>query len=108
MKNDEIVSLGNSIFSIPFSCNIGANIEYFIFKSDYYSLDEDRIKYVFVEDWNDHYYQAEEEFELSCTGEIGLEYNTSISDIIGLKDRKIEDIVADIKISFNDLEIKII
>ena len=105
---DDIISLGNGMFSISFSCKLNANIEYFIFKADYYCLDESRIKYISIDDWNKHYYHAEEELNLSCTGTIGLQYDIQMSDIAEFAKLKIEDFVEEINLSFSDLEIEVI
>jgi len=108
IKNDEILNLGNGLFSIPFSCEINANVEYYIFKADYCCLDEDRIKDIYIEDWNDHYFQAEEEFTLSCTGKIGIQYNIDISEMVDLNNLMIDELLNDIDVSFSDLEIAVV
>jgi len=105
--NNKILNLGNGLFSVPFSCKIDANIEYYIFKADFYCLDEDRMKNISIEDWNRHYYQAEESLILSCDGKIGIQFNIDMSEMIEIQDIKIDDLLKDINLSFSDLNIEV-
>jgi rRNA-processing protein FCF1 len=103
----EIIKLGEGLFSIPFYCEIDTTIEYYFFKADYCCLDEDRIRDIYIENWNDHYYQAEEEFPLICTGKLGIQFNLDMIDGEKISNIEIENLTTEIKISFSDLEIRI-
>lgn len=59
---------GNSSFGVPFSLNLFVSAIYYIFKSDYYCMDFESVERPSVTDHNDHYFEAEEEFEISVTG----------------------------------------
>ncbi|ACS78833.1 PIN domain-containing protein [Maridesulfovibrio salexigens] len=61
--------LNENMIKVNCSFNATANIDFFIFKSDYYSGAEDTYQGVSVTDWNDHYFFAETEKELSITAE---------------------------------------
>jgi rRNA-processing protein FCF1 len=103
---DEITKHGSGLFTIPFYCEIDAYLEYYVFKADYYSLDEDRIMEISIDDWNDHYYEAEEEYPLICTGVLGLQFNPNmLCDEIN--NNKHEILIDELKISFNDIEISV-
>jgi len=103
VKN-EIIKFDTDIFTLSFSCEIDAYLEYYIFKSDYYSLDEDRIKGISINDWNDHYFQAEEEYSLICTGKLGLQFDSNLSNDDFTNP---EVLLQELKISFSEIEIKI-
>lgn len=101
----EIEKLGEGIYTIPFYCEIDATLEYFLFKEDYYCYDEDRMRDIYIEDWNDHYWQAEENYPLICTGNLGIQFN--MDNIIEITDSNQEDFLEEIKLTFSNLEIQV-
>jgi len=103
---DEISKHGSGLFTIPFYCEIDAYLEYYIFKADFYSLEEERISEIFIDDWNDHYYEAEEEYPLICIGELGMQFNSNISTD-EIKNASPEKLVHEIKISLSELKITV-
>ena len=60
----DTVYYGNGQFGIPFSLKIKVIAFYYIFKSDYYGLENTPS----VSDHNDHYFEAEDEFDLVVNG----------------------------------------
>lgn len=103
---DEIIKHGARLFTIPFDCEIDAYLEYYFFKMDFYSFDEDRIKEITIEDWNDHYFQAEEEYLLICKGKLGLQFDLNISSN-EIASTSSEKLIQGVKISFSDIKIEI-
>jgi hypothetical protein len=101
---DEIVKHGGGLFSIPFYCEIDAYLDYFFYKADYCIFDEDRINDISVEDWNDHYYQAEEEYPLICNGKLGMRFNTKMKSE-EIENKSQEQLIQDIKIGFSSIDI---
>lgn len=91
----EISYYGNGQFGIPFSLKITVQALYYIFKSDYYSIDPEIRRLPSVSDHNDHYFEAEEEFQLSVSGLVSITLNTN--------DISFDNLPESIKI--NDLEI---
>jgi hypothetical protein len=63
---------GNGQFGIPFGLRIIVSANYYIFKSNYYSMDPDREDVPSVSDHNDHYFEAEDEFELYVSGLVSI------------------------------------
>jgi hypothetical protein len=63
---------GNGQFGIPFGLKIDVLADYYIFKSDYYCMDAEREHVPHVSDHNDHYFEAEEEFELNVRGLVSI------------------------------------
>lgn len=64
----KISYFGNGQFGIPFDLKIEALGIYHILKQDYYCLDSEYEVVPSVQDHNDHYFQAEEDFELYVSG----------------------------------------
>ena len=103
---DEITKHGSGLFTIPFYCEIDAYLEYCFYKVDFYSFDDDRIREVSIEDWNGHYFQAEEEYPLICTGKLGLQFNPNMSSE-EIKNASPEKLAHEVKISFSDIQISV-
>jgi rRNA-processing protein FCF1 len=103
---EEITKHGSGLFTIPFYCEIDAYLEYYIFKADFYSLEDERIREIYTEDWNDHYYEAEEEYPLICNGELGLQFNFNMSTE-EITNASHEKLAHEVKISFSDIQIRI-
>lgn len=68
----EIGYYGNGQFGIPFKLKITVLADYYIFKSDYYCMDPEREYVPSVTDHNDHYFAAEDEFELCVSGLVSI------------------------------------
>ena len=62
----------NYQFIIPFKIKVECLLTYFIFKSDYYTLDESQMESISIDDWNDHYYEAEEYYLLEVEGLVSV------------------------------------
>jgi hypothetical protein len=105
-NKEEITKHGAGLFTISFYCEIDALLEYYVFKADFYGLDDDRIREIYIEDWNDHYYEAEEEYPLICTGKLGLQFNPNISSE-EIKNTDPEKLAQGVKISFSDIQINV-
>lgn len=60
----ELTYYGNGQFGFPFNLKIIVSATYNIFKSDYYCMDDAPS----ITDHNDHYFEAEDEFEVMVTG----------------------------------------
>lgn len=67
----ELAYYGNGQFGIPFSLKIVVSVFYYIFKSDYYCLENAPS----VSDHNDHYFEAEDEFDVLVTGTVSITIN---------------------------------
>lgn len=74
---EDINYYGNGQFGLPFSLSIRVLADYYIFKSDYYCLDPDRDNVPSVTDHNDHYFEAQEEFDLCVYGLISITIDKS-------------------------------
>ncbi|MBN4063796.1 DUF4935 domain-containing protein [Cardiobacterium sp. AH-315-I02] len=87
----EIGYYGNGQFGIPFSLKIVVLADYYIFKSDYYCMDADRQHVPSVTDHNDHYFEAEEEFELNVYGLVSVGIDRDNINLEDFSDTIVED-----------------
>lgn len=64
---------GGGVIVVPFEFEMTVIADYYIFKSDYYVLDEKRAESISVSEYdNRHYYEAGEEFNLAVRGKIAI------------------------------------
>lgn len=69
---------GSGIISIPFEFEMTVLADYYIFKSDWYCIDEKRATSISISEYgNKHYFEAEEEFNLSVKGAIAISLDLS-------------------------------
>lgn len=78
---------GEGQLGIPFTCTMLVSAFYYIFKSDYYSIDEARMPS--VSDHNDHYFEAEAEFEIIISGSISIDIDIDQFD----ENKEVDDYV---------------
>lgn len=70
---DDINYYGSGHIGMSFSLKILVSAYFYIFKSDYHAMPDDDMKpRPSVTDHNDHYYEAEDEFELIIEGVVSL------------------------------------
>lgn len=67
---DELHYFGNGEFGLPFKFDMTVSITYYIFKSDFYLMDENKMPS--VSDHNDHYFEAESEIDIRVEGLVKL------------------------------------
>ncbi len=72
---DELSYYGNGEFGLPYTFLATVSITYYIFKADYFALDEDELPS--VTEHNDHYYEAEEDREVRVSGLVKLTFATA-------------------------------
>lgn len=72
LKFEELNYFGYGEFGLPFTFTATVSIAYYIFKSDYYCLDESKMPS--VSDHNDHYYEAEEDIDIEVSGMLKLSF----------------------------------
>ena len=98
MRND-----GHVFFSFNFTCEFQNLVNYFIFKSDYYCIDEEYLEGVSIEDWNEDYFLAEEDMSLKCTGTVTIQ--VQIEDVPFDEEKYI---LEEDDISFDDLDLSVL
>lgn len=100
IDNSSLENDGGDFFSFEFSCSFENLVEYYIFKADFWTLDEDEISAISIQDWNDHYYLAEEEMNINCRGIVSIQINKT-EDLFNKDDY----IIQPEDISFDNIEL---
>ena len=100
IDNSSLENDGGDFFSFNFSCSFENLVEYYIFKADFWSLGEEENFNISIQDWNDHYYLAEEEMSIKCTGTVSIQINKT--DEMFNKD---DYIIQPEDISFDNIEL---
>lgn len=93
---------GGDFFSFKFSCSFENLVEYYIFKSDFCALGEEENSNISIQDWNDHYYLAEEDMCINCSGTVSIQFNKTEE-----KFNKEDYIILPEDISFDNIELTI-
>ena len=71
----EAILVGDEIILIPFKFVTTVNTYYYIYKPDYYIFEEDENRRIGISDHNDHYFEAEEDFNVEVTGDLSIQIN---------------------------------
>ena len=75
---DNIEHLGGGVIQVPFGCRADVEVDYYIFKSDYYTLSDEQLSHISVSEYdNRHYYEAQERLDLSIDGILSISFDLS-------------------------------
>ncbi len=74
----EVEWLTIALFSVRFNLKVDCGLSYFIFKADYYSIDDDKANRISISDYSKHYYSVEENYTLKVEGIISVDGDTEI------------------------------
>jgi hypothetical protein len=66
----ETEHFGDGDLGIPFAATVECELNYYLYKGDYLSLPDDEA--VSVSEWNDHYFEATQDFTISVEGYVNL------------------------------------
>jgi hypothetical protein len=73
---NKVEYLGGGTVLLPFSCKVDAYVDFYIFKSDYYCLSDERMNSISTSEYgNDHYYLAQERLELNVAGKVSITFD---------------------------------
>lgn len=86
---------------IPFELQVECLLQYLVFKADYYILDDDRN--ISIDDWDDHYFMAEESYPIEVEGIVAIIPNLEDLEFSGLSDDDVMDLLEDAEISIESL-----
>src|SRR5271157_6255830 len=86
---------GDGTLAIPFHTRVECELGYFIFKSDYYVMSDDRAGNISITDWNDHYFAASETYDLNVEGRFIIEFPIEELQRDNLDDEDLSALVMD-------------
>lgn len=69
---DNVDYYGESDIGVPFEALVECEVNYAIFKSDYFTLSEEKMKRISIGERNDHYFDADETYEVNVEGTLSL------------------------------------
>lgn len=94
LNYENIIHYGDNQIGINFELDLWIVGDFYIYKSDYYAGEYN----FYIDDWNDHYYLAENEFHVKVTGVVSIKLNSNSLDVreINLIDSdELEDYLSD-------------
>ena len=98
---DQLTYNSSNVFIFPFSVKVESYLSYFIHKSDYCLLDDERTDRMSVSDLNDHVYSVEEEYLLALEGNMSITLDASVFQYADISD---EDLIEAIENSQVDID----
>ena len=69
---------GGSEIGIPFTATAECELNYAIYKADYYLLNEDKMDKISITDLNERYYDADEAYTVDVIGVFSVELETGV------------------------------
>ena len=82
---------GDGDLGIAFTTSVECTLSYYIYKGDYYTLpNTDDID---IEDWNDHYFSAEESYPLTAHGTLSITIDVQELESDQLTDEDLEPLI---------------
>lgn len=105
LKWDEAIYYGSGVLSIPFEFEMTATADYYIFKSDYYCMDEKRAESIGISEYdNRHYFEAEEDFRLVVSGSIAISLDLTRVPHEGVLLEHLDNVLDDIQIEVSEIK----
>lgn len=102
---EEAEYYGDGIISVPFDFNTWVLAGYYIFKGDYYSIDEDRMEHIGISEYgNRHYYEAQEEFQLNVIGKLALSLDLAALEHDNFFIQNLDDVLEKISVEASEIE----
>ncbi|HEX4168208.1 MAG TPA: PIN domain-containing protein [Bryobacteraceae bacterium] len=98
---------GDDEIGIPFTASVECTVNYAVYKADYYTLDEDKMERMSIDERNRHYYDVDEEYTLAVNGVLSLTIDSGMLED-ELEDGELEDVIlqADTDVEVEEIEVK--
>lgn len=90
---ENIEFYGGSEIGIPFSTTVECELNYAIFKSDYYTLNEGKMDRISISELNDHYYDADETYDIEVDGVLSVELETKVLENPKATEEEVEEAI---------------
>lgn len=71
---------GGSEIGIPFTTTVDCELNYAIFKADYFTLSEQKQAQISISERNEHYFDADETYAIEVTGIFSVELEVKVSE----------------------------
>lgn len=104
IQTTEVGYYGEGLFVVPVEFSIDCLISYAIFKMDFWTLSEEKAKYISISELNDHYYDAEEDYSLSVEASISLDFETVVFESNDSTDEELAKLGEDVDIALDSID----
>jgi len=101
---ENISYYGSSTYVIPFSIKIEAQLSYFIYKADYWALDDEKAYRMSIDDWNDYTYSVDEEYSLAVEGRMSFMVDSDIPEQSNLSDEDLIEVIENAEITISIID----
>jgi hypothetical protein len=89
----DVEHYGDGEIGIPFTATVECELNYAIYKADYYSLTD--IEDISIDERNDHYFDANQNYNISIEGLIAFTIDPTELEMEDLSDEDLEDLIND-------------
>jgi hypothetical protein len=99
---DNIEFYGGGEIGIPFATTVECELNYAIFKGDYFALAEEKQAQIGISERNEHYFDADETYPIEVTGTLSVELEAKVLENPRATDEEVEQAILS---GLHDLEI---
>lgn len=105
---DKVEYYGSTEIGVPVEAVTECRVSYAIFKADYYVLDEDEQAKMSISELNDHYYDAERDYDIKITGTLQTKLDEKKLLNEKIKNAELRELLEDAEYKLNVDEMKIV
>ncbi len=84
---------GGSEIGIPFTTTVDCELNYAIYKGDYFTLSEKKQAQISISERNEHYFDADETYPIEVTGTLSVELEAKILENPKATDEDVEQAI---------------
>lgn len=104
MLTDDAEYYGDGLFVIPISFYSECLVNYALFKSDFYVLDDERAAQISISDLNEHYFDVEEYYDLFVKGLVAVNLGSEAIELEGVNDDQLRGMLEEVEINLDSIE----
>jgi len=93
----------DSLFLIRFNLTVECELSYYIFKANYYTIDDEKVAKISISDWNKHYFRAEEFYPLNVEGLISVKCDSKLLELSLISNEHLLAFLEKTDISINEI-----
>jgi hypothetical protein len=90
---DDAEYYGANELGVAFEASIDCTLNYAIFIADYYTLSDERRKPISIDERNEHYFDAEEDYTVDVRGTLLITLDSSPLEEEDLRDEDLSDLI---------------
>jgi len=104
VRTNEAEYYGNGLFVVPVEFYTECLLSYAVFKADFYILSDEKIKGISISDFNDHYFDAEEYYNLRVQASISLDFQTEAFESDNITEDDFDSLLEKVEINLDSIE----